>query len=301
MHRPSHGRNMDGMVFQPEMNRFPGNGDLSQTPTTRSQQPTPPLSTQPSSDERSLAVEDDIGRAGTISAATKLLTPPSSPPHENPSIAHFENHPLLAPDHAVRDLPDLISGIRSFLQFSSLNPLVTNRLIVSNLDDHLYQSAIDKLLSTIKHLRYEYDWFDKKFTIMPPPSAVHESPQTFLSTIHATISHSLRQLVPNLWLLDGGSKMYLLKNELGRTRDKCPDRAFQLLCRRLGPIDFPCFVVEVAYSETYSDAVQDACHWLGETLGHVRAVVLIKFSKPLPRYFSDIKKWKGVIEVWEPS
>jgi hypothetical protein len=81
---------------------------------------------------------------------------------------------------------------------------------------------------------------------------------------------------------------------------KAPDEAFRVKIPGFPLRRYPNILVEVGYSETHPDLIEDARHWLCESNSQVLCVIIFCFKKPRRESdFSDLSKWKAFVEVYE--
>ena len=136
-------------------------------------------------------------------------------------------------------------------------------------------------------LRYDYDYGNQKIISFPDPSTVHESTARFCRQLMASTMN------PSLTLGSCGSIGVTDHDADLKSHAKGADEAYYV---RSGDLDtiplFPAFVIELGYSETVEDLLDDATRWLCQSKGHILAALVVNFNKPVhaPENFHDITK-----------
>jgi hypothetical protein len=82
---------------------------------------------------------------------------------------------------------------------------------------------------------------------------------------------------------------------------KTPDQGFRVTSPKLEARLYPNIVVEVGYSESHKDLLDDAHRWLTQALEDpVLCILIFLFRKPSESsHFADLSKWKVFLKVYE--
>jgi hypothetical protein len=176
----------------------------------------------------------------------------------------------------------------------------TQRVQIPHVDEETY----DRIKSrTDARLRYYYDFNSCSIIINTLPSDVHESLQEYLTgSLKVSLARWVKTIIANTRVTVMGSvDRDLVSADGSRLKGKTPDQGFQVKIPDLDIRDYPNIVVEVGYSESHTDLINDARCWL--TLTHdepVLSVLIFCFKKPSrDSDFTDFSKWKAFVEVYE--
>lgn len=162
-------------------------------------------------------------------------------------------------------------------------------------DASLYEKVMESLPEG--RFRGRFDIPRKMLIVFGPPTYIHEAPNVFFQEMGPWMSQWMKALGDERGMKFIGAPCCTLYCEdgkqvvrIGKSGDICFD---------VTESPFPEFVVEVGYSESWVDLLEDAKSWLFYTKGHVRCVILIKYTKPIDAAnFKDLNQWKGEIGVY---
>jgi hypothetical protein len=228
----------------------------------------------------------------SLSLAPKPQPPASHTPTSTPSAAKPDS-PIIAQAVSESDVVEQI--LRASTNCDG------PRTRIPEISEASYERIKARTDARNERLRYFYDVKSHTIIINTLPSAVHESVHDYLTD---SFKYSLRRwvtkFVPNAKIVATGQvDEDLFTSECVR-RGKAPDEAFRVKIPGFPPRRYPNILVEVGYSETHPDLVEDARHWLCESNGQVLCVIIFCFKKPgRESDFSDLSKWKAFIEVYE--
>jgi hypothetical protein len=134
---------------------------------------------------------------------------------------------------------------------------------------------------------------------MPNPSPVHESLQNFFINIVSTIQRKMVEINPTAEVQSLGPQNTKLMRKGRGTRDKGADLSLNVMLPDRPALVYPTFVVEVGYSESWDELIEDAIDWLCGTDGHILAALAVKFVKPEKEDdFTDVEKWEGWMQLY---
>ena len=199
------------------------------------------------------------------------------------------------------------------------------RLRIPNIDSASYH-RITTLVSNSAPtcLCYFYDVKASTIVVDRLASAIHES----LGTALARLQRHLQGWLATKFglkaevLLVGQQKYNLFENWEDAIRGKCPDQGYKIaVSGRVSDEDavdeespdedfqpherwrfYPTIIVEIGFSESYDDLIEDAKLWLLKTPHHpVLSFILFKFQKPEtsePGDVMDFENWGLFFEVW---
>jgi hypothetical protein len=263
-------------------------------------------------------------RAAPTNRAVGVQTPPSSPPHAVDSVEQRrlpqpvpKTTPALPttelqdqPENAVScGLPTPRSSLDSPHSRPAIDKLykqITNHLASSNLerlelslpiDDYIILR--DRLETCSDRVRVNYDFINEWLVAMPNPSPVQESLQNFFITIVSTIQSKMAEINPTAVVQSLGPQSTRLMRSGRQTHDKGADLSLNVMLPGQPPLVYPTFVVEVGYSESWDELIEDAIDWLCGTDGHILAALAVKFVKPEKEDdFSDVEKWEGWMQLY---
>jgi hypothetical protein len=227
------------------------------------------------------------------------VTPPPSPNHHQ-ALTHFANHTSLNNCPADTPVVDyLLSTIKQFLDFDGPKEHLTISGVTHAIHDEI-RSRLENQEGNLR-VRYEYDYFEEKMVVFSPPCAVHETGSMILYNDISTAVEYTLQSSGKIGLRPCAGTSYTLMDENGNNMMmKSADQSFKLRGLRKKEYNrYPCFVIEVGYSETFADLKRDASHWLWGSHGQVLSVLIVKFAKPtLADEFGDIQKWRAFMELY---
>jgi len=177
------------------------------------------------------------------------------------------------------------------------------RIQIPGIEESLYDKIKLRTDALSERLRYHYNFNSQSIIIDTLPSDIHESIQEYLTD---KFKYSLRRFVtrfvPNAKVITSGSvDRELIPADGSRLKGKTPDQAFLVKIPGIIVRKFPNLVVEVGYSESLPNLIDDARRWLTETQGTpVLCVLIFDFKKPSQdRDFADMTKWKALLHVYD--
>lgn len=179
-------------------------------------------------------------------------------------------------------------------------------------------------------LRYYYDIKSGTITLDRLVSSIHESLSTPLALLQTHLTEWLgKQFGLKVQVHLAGTQQFNLYDQSSQVyiRGKCPDQSYRVVVSGKAPEGeedgggeggeegeddedlepdeywrfYPNIVVEIGYSESYEDLIEDAKLWLLKTPRHpVLSIILFKFEKPAAvADFNNFDKWGLFFEVWE--
>lgn len=179
----------------------------------------------------------------------------------------------------------------------------SQRMRIPGVDEAMYNQIKSRTDARSERLRYYYDCNACSIVIDTLASDIHESIQEYLTE---SLKFSLRRWVTGIIAnanvtIMGAVDRDLVSSDGTKLKGKTPDQGFQVKIPGVEVRDYPNIAVEVGYSESHPDLVDDARHWLTQTHDEpVLAVLIFCFKKPSQDSdFADFKKWKAFIEVYE--
>ena len=135
------------------------------------------------------------------------------------------------------------------------------------------------------------------------PSDIHESIQEYLTdTLRYNLRHWVAKFFTNAKVkITGSISRDLFSADGSRLKGKTPDQGFRVTSPKLVARLYPNIVVEVGYSESHRDLLDDAHRWLTQAREDpVLCVLIFLFRKPSESsHFTDLSKWKAFLEVYE--
>ncbi|KIM71529.1 hypothetical protein PILCRDRAFT_16992 [Piloderma croceum F 1598] len=174
---------------------------------------------------------------------------------------------------------------------------------IPGVDEAMYDQIKSHTDARSEHLQYYYDCNACSIVIDTLASDMHESIQEYLmESLKFSLRRWVTSIVANVNVtIMGAVDRDLVSSDGTKLKGKTPDQGFQVKIPGVEVRDYPNIAVEVGYSESHPDLVDDARHWLTQTHDEpVLAVLIFCFKKPLQDSdFADFKKWKAFIEVYE--
>jgi hypothetical protein len=139
------------------------------------------------------------------------------------------------------------------------------------------------------------------------PSTYHESTVHIARKIADSLTVWLSTVAPgHCALLFGSPRLSLHHHDGPHIIDKEPDACISLshddvaIRRELMRLGYPQILVEIGYSETYKDLINDARDWLLFSSGKVLSVLIFKWVRPSQQEdFGDVSKWRLFAELYE--
>src|SRR5882762_1869958 len=224
-------------------------------------------------------------------------------PKSRPPVGHTPT--VSTPSAAKPNLPIIAQAVSEDDAIEQILRASTNqdgpRIRIPGIGEASYERIKARTDARNERLRYFYDVQSHTIIINALPSAVHESVHDYLTD---SFKYSLRRwvtkFVPTAKIIATGQvDEDLFTSECVR-RGKAPDEAFRVKIPGFPLRRYPNILVEVGYSETHPDLIEDARHWLCESNGQVLCVIIFCFKKPTRESdFSDLSKWKAFVEVYE--
>lgn len=179
------------------------------------------------------------------------------------------------------------------------------RVRIFDAEEGLYEQIKIRVDAQNERLRYYYDAREKIIVIETLASHAHESLQFYLTQdFRSSLQEWVRKIIPKAIVDIAGTVRHDLYDTQGiRLKGKTPDQGFRILMppRYKKQGSYPNIVIEIGYSESYSDLCDDARRWLCETDdGSVLCVIIFSFKKPTKdEDFLVADKWRAFLEVYE--
>lgn len=245
-----------------------------------------------------------MSRTSSVSQTTHSKARVSAPVVESQGVSL--QSPITARTTA-NSIPSLIESVTSKIDALLLNDqpstlslsLRFDKISLHDFDAILESPAYDRLLAHYSHMRTNYNSATQILIIRCMTTAVHDSPQSFISRTLYSDPH-LQPLL-DIMRVQCGTE-YLHFNGRFKRSQKLPD-----VFVAIKGYYWPTLVVETGWSEDYDDLVEDAKLWLlgspdGPPGGKkdlqlpVNVVILISFDKQ--NFEADSSTLKGYFEVW---
>lgn len=165
-------------------------------------------------------------------------------------------------------------------------------------------SLYDKVMESLPERRFRchLDIPRNKIIVRGPATHVHEAPNVFFHNLQPLLQEWMGELgyTGNLKFL-GAPACNIWRNGKQIGHGKAAD-----ICFGIAPADknkkeslYPEIIIEVGYTETWAELLEDARTWILDTGGCVQCVILVKYTKPAnDKDFNKVEKWQGQIAVY---
>jgi hypothetical protein len=184
------------------------------------------------------------------------------------------------------------------------NGVNDHQIQIPGIDEATYDRIKDRTDAISEGLRYHYDVNSCSIIIDTLPSDIHESIQEYLTdTLRYNLRHWVAKFFTNAKVkITGSISRDLFSTDGSRLKGKTPDQGFRVTSPKLAARLYPNIIVEVGYSESHRDLLDDARRWLTQAREDpVLCVLIFLFRKPSESsHFADLSKWKAFLEVYEP-
>ena len=194
-------------------------------------------------------------------------------------------------------------GILERILKETNGPVNNRRIQIPGVDEATYDRIKYRTDAFSEGLRYYYDVNSCLIIIDTLPSDIHESIQEYLTdTLRYNLRHWVGKFFTNAKVkITGSISRDLFSADGSRLKGKTPDQGFRVTSPELAARLYPNIIVEVGYSESHTDLLDDARRWLTQAREDpVLCVLIFLFRKPSESsHFADLSKWKAFLEVYE--